>query len=155
MSCYLPTIRRWELRLIAHISNDEAMLEAFQKGLDIHTQQRGFYGVPLEEVTSDQRRFAAKRSILASFMGLAPNLSQQLGIKDYQAKLIDNYFQRIFRVAHLYDQYSGKQPETRDTLKPCWEDAAICETSIPEMAWCSMSERVAINTPVQGPLPIW
>lgn len=141
-----------ELRLIAHISNDEAMLEAFQKGLDIHTATAArVYGVPLEEVTSDQRRAAKTVNFSIIYGAGATNLSQQLGIKRPEAKeLIDNYFR----------EYSGLRTYMTNIVETARNQGYV-ETMLGRRRYLrdinsrngmmrSMSERVAINTPVQG-----
>lgn len=141
-----------ELRLIAEISEDEAMLNAFQKGLDIHTATAaGVYGVALDQVTSDQRRAAKTVNFSIIYGAGASNLSQQLGIKRTEAKeLIDNYFREYsglrtymtriveFARAHGYvETMLGRRRYLRDINSG-------------NGMMRSMSERVAINTPIQG-----
>ena len=94
-----------ELRLIAHISNDEAMLEAFQKGQDIHSATAArVYGVDIEEVTADQRRNAKTVNFSIVYGAGATNLSQQLKIKRTEAKkLIDNYFEQYHGLKKYFD----------------------------------------------------
>ncbi|MEZ4950589.1 MAG: DNA polymerase [Saprospiraceae bacterium] len=70
------------MRLIAEISGDEAMLEAFASGQDIHRATAArVYGVPFEEVTSDQRRNAKTVNFSIIYGAGATNLSRQLNIK--------------------------------------------------------------------------
>ncbi|MFN0037824.1 MAG: DNA polymerase I [Saprospiraceae bacterium] len=141
-----------ELRLIAEISGDEAMLEAFQKGLDIHTATAaGVYGVPLDKVTSDQRRAAKTVNFSIIYGAGASNLSQQLGIKRTEAKeLIDNYFR----------EYSGLRGYMTSIVEFARANGYV-ETMLGRRRYLrdinsgngmmrSMSERVAINTPIQG-----
>jgi DNA polymerase-1 len=141
-----------ELRLIAEISGDEAMLEAFQKNLDIHTATAaGVYGVPLEEVTSDQRRAAKTVNFSIIYGAGATNLSQQLGIKRADAKiLIENYFR----------QYSGLKDYMTNIVEFARKNGYV-ETLLGRRRYLrdidsrngmmrSMSERIAVNTPIQG-----
>lgn len=141
-----------ELRLIAEISGDEAMLHAFQKNLDIHTATAaGVYGVPLDQVTSDQRRAAKTVNFSIIYGAGASNLSQQLGIKRTEAKeLIDNYFR----------QYSGLRGYMTSIVEFARAHGYV-ETMLGRRRYLrdinsgngmmrSMSERVAINTPIQG-----
>jgi DNA polymerase-1 len=141
-----------ELRLIAEISGDEAMLEAFQKNLDIHTATAaGVYGVPLEEVTSDQRRVAKTVNFSIIYGAGATNLSQQLGIKRADAKiLIENYFR----------QYSGLKDYMTNIVEFARKNGYV-ETLLGRRRYLrdidsrngmmrSMSERIAVNTPIQG-----
>lgn len=141
-----------ELRLIAEISKDEAMLEAFQKNLDIHTATAaGVYGVPIEEVTSEQRRAAKTVNFSIIYGAGATNLSNQLGLKRTEAKeLIDNYFKR----------YSGLNNYMTEIVEFCRKNGYI-ETLMGRRRYLrdinsrnslarSNAERVAINTPIQG-----
>lgn len=141
-----------ELRLIAEISEDQAMLEAFQKGLDIHTATAaGVYGVPLDQVTGEQRRAAKTVNFSIIYGAGASNLSQQLGIKRTEAKeLIDNYFR----------EYSGLRTYMTKIVEFARANGYV-ETMLGRRRYLrdinsgngmmrSMSERVAINTPIQG-----
>lgn len=141
-----------ELRLIAEISGDEAMLDAFQKGLDIHTATAaGVYGVPLAEVTSEQRRAAKTVNFSIIYGAGASNLSSQLGIKRTEAKeLIENYFR----------QYSGLKKYMETTVEFARTNGYV-ETLLGRRRnlrdidsrngmMRSMAERIAINTPIQG-----
>jgi DNA polymerase I len=141
-----------ELRLIAEISGDAAMLDAFQKSLDIHTATAArVYGVPLESVTSDQRRAAKTVNFSIIYGAGASNLSQQLGIKRTEAKtLIDNYFR----------EYSGLRDYMTNIVEQARRNGYV-ETLLGRRRYLrdidsrngmmrSMSERIAINTPIQG-----
>ncbi|MFN0213115.1 MAG: DNA polymerase I [Saprospiraceae bacterium] len=141
-----------ELRLIAEISGDEAMLNAFQNNLDIHTATAaGVYGVALDQVTSDQRRAAKTVNFSIIYGAGASNLSQQLGIKRTEAKeLIENYFR----------QYSGLRGYMTSIVEFARAHGYV-ETMLGRRRYLrdinsgngmmrSMSERIAINTPIQG-----
>ncbi len=141
-----------ELRLIAHMSEDEAMLEAFNSGQDIHraTAARVFE-VPYDEVTADQRRQAKTVNFSIIYGAGSTNLSQQLDIPRKEATaLIEAYF----------NQYQGLKKYMDDTVKFARENGYV-ETllgrkrglrdinSRSRMAQ-SAAERIAINTPIQG-----
>ncbi len=141
-----------ELRLIAEISGDEAMLEAFQKNLDIHTATAAkVYGVALDQVSSEQRRAAKTVNFSIIYGAGASNLSQQLGIKRTEAKeLIDNYFR----------EYSGLKTYMTKIVEFARAHGYV-ETKLGRRRYLrdinsgngmmrSMSERIAINTPIQG-----
>jgi DNA polymerase-1 len=132
-----------ELRLIAEMSNDTAMLEAFQKGQDIHRATAArVYGTPYDEVTSDQRRNAKTVNFSIIYGAGATNVSQQLGIKRGEAKeLIDTYFQ----------QYQGLKNYMEDTVNFARENGFV-KTLLGRRNSLARSnaERVAINTPIQG-----
>ncbi|RME03331.1 MAG: DNA polymerase I, partial [Bacteroidetes bacterium] len=141
-----------ELRIIAEISGDEAMLEAFHKGQDIHraTAARVF-GVPYEEVTAEQRRHAKTVNFSIIYGAGATNVSQQLGIKRSEAKtLIDNYFQ----------QYQGLKRYMEETVEFARAHGYV-KTLLGRRRYLrdidsrngmarANAERIAINTPIQG-----
>lgn len=141
-----------ELRLIAEISGDEAMLDAFQKNQDIHRATAArVYGVPYEEVTSEQRRNAKTVNFSIIYGAGSTNVSQQLGIKRTEAKeLIDTYFQ----------QYHGLKGYMEKTVEFARENGYV-KTLLGRRRYLrdidsrnslarSNAERVAINTPIQG-----
>lgn len=141
-----------ELRLVAEISNDLAMLEAFQKGQDIHraTAARVFQ-VPYDEVTADQRR-AAKTINFAIIYGAGSfNIGRQLDIKRTEASdLIDQYFK----------QYSGLKAYMDNSVKTAREKGFattllgrrryLRDIDSRNAAVRSHAERNAMNTPIQG-----
>ncbi len=141
-----------ELRLIAEISGDEAMLDAFQKGLDIHRATAArVYEVALDEVTAEQRRNAKTVNFSIIYGAGATNLSRQLNIKRKEAsELIQNYFK----------QYQGLKKYMDDQVEKARKDGYV-ETLMGRRRYLrdinsrngiirSHSERNAINTPIQG-----
>jgi DNA polymerase-1 len=141
-----------ELRLIAHISGDEAMIEAFNAGHDIHAATAArVYNVPLEEVTSDQRRNAKTVNFSIIYGAGAFNLSQQLNLSRADAKdLIEAYFQ----------QYQGLKAYMDNTIAFAREHGYV-ETLLGRKRQLrdinsksglerSNAERMAINSPIQG-----
>lgn len=141
-----------ELRLIAHMSEDEAMLEAFNSGQDIHraTAARVFE-VPYEEVTDDQRRQAKTVNFSIIYGAGSTNLSQQLDIPRKEATEL---------IAAYFNQYKGLKKYMDETVKFARKNGYV-ETllgrkrglrdinSRNRMAQ-SAAERIAINTPIQG-----
>lgn len=141
-----------ELRLIAEISKDQAMVEAFQEGKDIHraTAARVFE-VPYEEVTREQRYRAKTVNFSIIYGAGATNLSRQLDIKRAEAKeLIDQYFK----------QYSGLKKYMDDMIEHARKYGFV-KTLIGRRRHLrdinsksslarSNAERMAINTPIQG-----
>lgn len=141
-----------ELRLIAEISGDEAMLEAFQSGRDIHraTAARVF-DTPYEEVDREQRGKAKTVNFAIIYGAGSQNLSQQLGISRGEAKeLIDTYF----------DRYPGLKRYMEDTVKFARENGFVTtllgrrrqlrDINSKSSLARSNAERMAINTPIQG-----
>ena len=141
-----------ELRLIAEIANEKAMLEAFQAGHDIHRATAAkVYGVELEEVTADQRRNAKTVNFSIIYGAGATNLSRQLNIKRKDAKiLIDNYF----------TQYQDLKKYMDKTVENCRKDGYVTtlmgrrrelrDINSRNALARTNAERVAINTPIQG-----
>ncbi len=141
-----------ELRLIAEISGDEAMLEAFQKGQDIHAATAArVFEVPIEEVTREQRYRAKTVNFSVIYGAGATNLSRQLKIKRAEAsELIANYFK----------QYHGLKTYMDDIVKDAREKGYVKtlkgrrrylrDIDSRNSLIRSNAERMAINTPVQG-----
>ena len=141
-----------ELRLIAEIANEKAMLEAFQAGHDIHRATAAkVYGVELDEVTADQRRNAKTVNFSIIYGAGSTNLSRQLNIKRKDAKiLIDNYFA----------QYQDLKKYMDNTVESCREKGYVTtlmnrrrylrDINSRNALARSNAERVAINTPIQG-----
>jgi DNA polymerase-1 len=141
-----------ELRLIAHISNDEAMLEAFQKGQDIHRATAArVYGVDIDEVTPDQRRNAKTVNFSIVYGAGATNLSQQLKIKRTEAKkLIDNYFEQYHGLKKYFDDTVQFARDNGYVVTLMGRKRYLRDINSKSGLERSNSERVAINTPVQG-----
>ncbi len=141
-----------ELRLIAEISGDEAMLEAFQSGKDIHSATAArVFDVPYEEVTREQR-YRAKTVNFAIIYGAgATNLSQQLDIKRAEAKeLIEQYFQRYPGLKHYMDQTVEEARKSGYVKTIMGRRRYLRDIDSRNGVLRSHAERNAINTPVQG-----
>ncbi len=141
-----------ELRLIAEISRDENMMEAFTKGLDIHTATAAkVYGIPLEEVDSTRRRNAKAVNFGIIYGQSAFGLSQSLGIpRKEAAEIIEQYF----------NQYSGIKTYMSNTIAFARENGYV-QTLMGRRRYLrdinsanatvrGFSERNAINAPIQG-----
>ena len=95
-----------ELRLMAHLSNDPHMVEAFCSGADIHAATAAkIYGIPVEEVTSDMRR-KAKTANFGIIYGISVfGLAERLSIPRAESKeLIDGYFQTYPRIKEYMEE---------------------------------------------------
>ena len=141
-----------ELRLLAHIAGDEAMLQGFRSGEDIHTITASqVFGVPLEEVTPLMRR-SAKAVNFGIVYGISPfSLSQDIGVTVAEAK---EYMEKYF--AH----YAGVRAYMADVVERARKDGFV-STLLGRRRWVpelkssnfntrSFGERVALNMPVQG-----
>ncbi len=141
-----------ELRVLAHLSGDEKLIEAFKQGEDIHTRTAAeVFGLSPDEITSEMRR-RAKAVNFGIVYGMSPyGLSADLGISQKEAKeYIDNYFAR----------HTGVKAFIENTLRKAVEDGYVTtllhrRRYMPELASSDnrikqFGERIAINTPVQG-----
>ena len=141
-----------ELRIMAHFSNDNGLIEAFKKGEDIHSRTASsVFNVPLNMVLPEMRR-TAKVVNFGIMYGAGPfRMSQELGISRKEAiKIIDSYF----------EQYSGIKRYIKTTLEKARSDKYV-ETILGRRrpVWDADSdnglrrqaaERMAINMPIQG-----
>ena len=141
-----------ELRIIAHLSKDKGMVDAFNQGLDIHTATAAkVFGVSLEEVTSDMRRNAKTVNFGLVYGISAFGLSERINISRKEAKeIIDNYF----------EQYSGVK-KYMDESKQFARENGFVETIMGRRRYLKdinsgnaivrgFAERNAINAPIQG-----
>ncbi|GFD72404.1 DNA polymerase I [Tenacibaculum sp. KUL113] len=141
-----------ELRIMAHLSGDKGLLDAFANGKDIHKATAAeVFGVPLEDVTTEQRRSAKAINFGLIYGMSAFGLSKQLNIPRNEAqKYMDLYFERYPGVLEYMDS-------TRETAK----EKGYVETVfgrrlyLPDIkasngARRKGAERAAINAPMQG-----
>ena len=141
-----------ELRLMAHFSQDEHMLAAFRSGQDIHAATAArIYGLPIEQISKDQRR-KAKTANFGIIYGISAfGLAQQLDCSRTEAKqLIDDYFAAFPRVI----QYIESQKELA-RKKGYAETLFGRKRYLPDIhsqnaTVRSFAERNAVNAPIQG-----
>jgi DNA polymerase-1 len=141
-----------ELRLIAEISGDEAMLESFQAGHDIHTATAAkVFGRKLEEVTADERRNAKTVNFSIIYGAGATNLSRQLNIKRTEAKeLIEQYFSQYQGLKNYMDKTVEFAREHGYVTTLMGRKRFIRDIDSRNSLIRSNAERIAINTPIQG-----
>ncbi len=141
-----------ELRLIAEISQDEGMLEAFIQGNDFHRATAAkVFDVPYDEVTSDQRRTAKTVNFSITYGAGATNLSRQLGISRGEATSI---------IANYFTQFNGLKRYMDDTIEFARSNGYVKtllgrkrilrDINSKNGLIRSNAERMAINTPIQG-----
>ena len=141
-----------ELRMMAHLSQDPAMIKAFVQEEDIHiTTASEIFNTPALEVTQEMRR-AAKSINFGLIYGMGEyGLAQRLGITREQAKEYrDKYFQRFPKVYQYMENciQNGKKNKSIHTL--LGREVALAGISDSNFNTRSRSERLAINAPVQG-----
>ncbi len=141
-----------ELRVLAHLSQDEAMSQAFREGADIHTAVASeTFRVPLEEVTSDMRR-TAKAVNFGVIYGQSPfGLSEAIGIPQAEAAgFIEEYFNRYQGVREFLDQILEACAKNHFVSTICGRKREIQGVRTGLQKQLNMPERTAINTVIQG-----
>ncbi len=141
-----------ELRLIAELSQEEAMLDAFQKGQDIHTATAAkIYNIPIEEVTKQQRYNAKTVNFSIIYGAGAMLLSQQLGIKRAEAtELIKQYFAQYGGLKKYMENVVHEARDKGYVTTICGRRRYLRDLDSRNGMMRSHAERNAINTPVQG-----
>ncbi len=141
-----------ELRLIAEISKDENMLEAFIQGNDFHRATAAkIYDVPYDEVTPEQRRNAKTVNFSITYGAGATNLSRQLGIKRSEAtELIKQYFQQFSGLKNYMDETVAFARENGYVKTLLGRKRFLRDINSRNGLIRSNAERMAINTPIQG-----
>ncbi|MBN1486630.1 MAG: DNA polymerase I [Anaerolineae bacterium] len=144
-----------ELRVMAHVSEDEGLIMAFQKGEDIHaTTAAAVYGVALEDVSYEMRRVAKAVNFGLIYGQTAYGLARQIGVQPDEADaFIARYFERFPRVHTYMDQMQREAAE-----KGYVETLLQRRRYFPELGPGSQVSkrgqqaalRMAINTPIQG-----
>ena len=141
-----------ELRLLAHLSGDEAMCEAFTLGQDIHARTAAeVYGVPLAEVTP-QMRSSAKAVNFGIVYGISAfSLAQDIGVPVYEAKeYIETYFERFPGIRRYMDEVVAQAKERGYVETLMHRRRALPELAASNFNTRSFGERVARNMPIQG-----
>ncbi|WP_057911461.1 DNA polymerase I [Peribacillus muralis] len=141
-----------ELRVLAHIANDDGLVEAFQAGMDIHTKTAmDVFHVPAEEVTSNMRR-QAKAVNFGIVYGISDyGLSQSLGITRKEAgEFIEKYLRSFPGVQEYMEEsiHEARQKGYSTTLMQ--RRRYIPEITSRNFNIRSFAERTAMNTPIQG-----
>ncbi len=141
-----------ELRVLAHLSNDEKMISSFQSGEDFHKQTASWlYDVPLEEVTKEMRRTAKAINFGIVYGMSAWGLSESVNITPQEA---NNYIQKYFTTHHQIRTFLD---ETIENAKKNGYTETLYHRIryIPELTSSNhtlygFGERTAMNSPIQG-----
>ena len=141
-----------ELRIMAHISKDPALLAAFAANEDIHrTTASQVFGAPKEEVTSEQRRYAKVINFGLIYGMSAFGLAGNLGIERDAAKnYIDRYFERFAGVKRYMDDTRVMAKEKGFVETAFGRRLWLPEINSPNGPRRQGAERAAINAPMQG-----
>ena len=141
-----------ELRVIAALSNDQGMIDAFKQGMDIHSATAAkVFGVAINEVTREMRSRAKAVNFGIAYGQTAFGLSQNLGISRGEAKeIIENYNAQFPGVKQLMDtniEFARKHGYTQTVRgrKRYIKDINSANQTVRNQA-----ERIAVNSPIQG-----
>jgi DNA polymerase-1 len=141
-----------EMRIMAHLSHDEALIDAFRSGADFHAATASVvFGIPLDQVGPEHRRRVKAMNYGLAYGLSAFGLSQQLGITPDEARvLMEGYFER----------FGGVRDYLRGVVAQAWLDG-YTETVLARRRYLpdltsdnrqrrEMAERMALNAPIQG-----
>lgn len=141
-----------ELRILAHLSEDETLMDAFRKGEDIHSRTAAeIFGTSLENVDQDARRMA-KAVNFGIIYGLSSfGLSRQLKISMKEAKtFIDQYFELYPRIKTYMDSTIAEARERGYTQTIMNRKRYLPDIHSKNKQVKQAAERIAINSPIQG-----
>ena len=141
-----------ELRVLAHIAQDEAMQQAFISGVDIHTATASqVFDVPVEQVTPLQRR-NAKAVNFGIVYGISEfSLAEDIGVSRYEAKdYIDSYLRNYHGVGAYMKQVVADARQKGYTCTMYGRRRYIPELTSSNFNIRQSAERMALNTPIQG-----
>ena len=140
------------MRIMAHLSKDEALIDAFNSGFDFHAATASsVFGVPVETVVSEQRRRIKAMNYGLAYGLSAYGLSQQLGITPAEATvLMEEYFTRFGGVRdylHSVVQQARRDGYTETLLG---RRRYLPDLNSDNRQRREMAERMALNAPIQG-----
>jgi DNA polymerase-1 len=141
-----------ELRIMAHLSGDAALLKAFQEGQDVHRATAAeVFGIAPPEVSSEQRRYAKTINFGLIYGMSAFGLAKSLGIDNTAAKTyIDRYFARFSGVKQYMDDTRAQAKAQGYVETVFGRRLYLPEINSPNGPRRSGAERAAINAPMQG-----
>ena len=141
-----------ELRILAHLSNDEGLISAFRNNLDIHTRTASeIFGLSVDKVSAEMRR-VAKTVNFGVIYGISPfGLSETLSISREEAKkYIEQYFLRHPGVKDYIGKCIGEASDKGYVVTLFGRRRAVPEILSRNSATRQLGERLAINSPIQG-----
>lgn len=141
-----------ELRILAHLSKDEVLIEAFSKGIDVHTKTASeIFGTPVDKVTDEMRR-TAKTVNFGIIYGMSPfGLSEALSIPHEEAKkYIEKYFERHPGVKQYIEATLSEVRQKGYTVTLAGRRRPIPEIRSQNSNTRAQAERLAVNSPIQG-----
>jgi len=141
-----------ELRVLAHLSQDPGLLDAFRRGEDIHSATASLmFEVPINEVVSDQRRIA-KVLNFGVIYGLSPHgIAQQTGFtREEGSKFIESYFAKYPGISEYIENIKVKTRETQYVETVMGRRRYVPDINSSNFNVRGGAERMAVNMPIQG-----
>ena len=141
-----------ELRIMAHLSNDQGLVSAFAEGKDVHSATAAeIFGVSVDEVTSDQRRSAKAINFGLIYGMSAFGLAKQIGVGRHQAQqYMDKYFERYPGVLTYMEETRQQASEQGYVETLFGRRLYLPDIKARNQARKKAAERAAINAPMQG-----
>jgi DNA polymerase-1 len=141
-----------ELRILAHLSKDPVLMKAFAEGIDVHTQTAAeVFGVPLAEVTAEQRRVAKAVNYGLAYGQSDFGLARALDITREEARRhMDRYFERFATVKRFMDGIIAEARKAGAASTILGRKRPIPGLTARDYRLRSAAERIAQNTPMQG-----
>ncbi|MGI5519612.1 DNA polymerase I [Micromonospora sp. CA-259024] len=141
-----------EMRIMAHLSSDDALIDAFNSGADFHAATASsVFGVPLDEVTPDQRRKIKAMNYGLAYGLSAFGLSQQLSIGTDEARgLMENYFAGFGGVRDYLQQVVARARQDGYTSTILGRRRYLPDLVSDNRQRRDIAERMALNAPIQG-----
>ena len=141
-----------ELRLMAHYSKDDIMVDAFNNNEDIHKRTASeVFGVDIEDVTGEMRRNAKTINFGLLYGMSAFGLSNQLGVSRAEAEVfLQNYFDRYSKVKSFMETTTNKAKKNKFVTTLYGRKIHVPNIESPNYMLRQASERAAINGPLQG-----
>ncbi|MFE0531857.1 DNA polymerase I [Micromonospora parva] len=141
-----------EMRIMAHLSSDDALIDAFNSGADFHAATASsVFGVPLDAVTPDQRRKIKAMNYGLAYGLSAFGLSQQLNISTEEARgLMENYFAGFGGVRDYLQQVVARARQDGYTSTILGRRRYLPDLVSDNRQRRDIAERMALNAPIQG-----
>ncbi len=141
-----------ELRILAHLSGDDRLREAFEQDLDIHAQAASLiFGLPPEDIDANMRRQAKTMNYGIIYGVGAFRLSNELQIEfDEAQQLINNYFQTYVGVREYFDRIVAEAQRQEYVTTLLGRRCYVPEIQAADRNTQEFGKRVAINAPMQG-----
>ena len=141
-----------ELRIMAHLSCDSRLIEAFRAGEDIHAMTASkIFGVPIGEVTPEQRRIAKTANFGIMYGISAFGLAQRLRIPRSDAKqIIDDYFRHFPSISYFIEDTLASARENGYVETIFGRRRYIPDINSHNATVRALAERNAVNAPIQG-----